>query len=258
MFRGCISGVWCPKQCKVFVIQLCLSTAIFSHVMLPSFLSVQRFVGQIHRLRLEQMLEGLDRNGKVLWYIYIYTSGITAVLTDRTMHIFTEYEAETRGQFISASNLERFHFPLPSLLCWSFNVLGVLNTMKRVFAVLQQGLAGGFGFDEQTPSGLFGKASAVTTATSLALAFVCVGREPALMWPGVVQHLGGERFVYFTRKKTQQSSLEGRVGAPNTTGKLRRALRTYFSSLESSGLNKAIPGLSHLFARCGFSHLLER
>jgi len=44
-----------------------------------------------------------------------------------------------------------------------------------MFPVLQQGLAGGFSFDEETPLGLFGKASVVTAATSLVLALVCVG-----------------------------------------------------------------------------------
>lgn len=69
------------------------------------------------------------------------------------------------------------------------------------------------------------------------------------MRPGFMQHLGRERFVYFIRKREQP----GRAGgSPKHDWKAQTCLRTYFSPLESSVLNKALPGLSHLFARCGF------
>lgn len=90
----------------------------------------------------------------------------------------------TDGQFTSVPSLERFPFSLQSLLWFSFNVLGALPVRKAVLPVLQRGLARGFGSDEQTPRGQFGKASGVTTATFPLPVFACVGPDVSRICAG--------------------------------------------------------------------------
>lgn len=69
------------------------------------------------------------------------------------------------------------------------------------------------------------------------------------MRPGFMQRLGREGFVYFISEREQP----GREGeSPKPGWKAQTCLRTYFSPSEGSVLNKALPGLSHSFARCGF------
>lgn len=156
----------------------------------------------------------------------------------------------TDGQFTSVPSLERFPFSLQSLLWFSFSVLGALPVRKAVLPVLRRGLAGGFGSDEQTPRGQFGKASGVTTATFPLPASVRVGPDVSRICAGY--RCRGVRLFC-------QSTAWERWGRARKQGwKTQTSSGTYFSPLRGCSLEESAPWALTLVCQMWFSRLLER
>lgn len=63
-----------------------------------------------------------------------------------------------------------------------------------------------------------------------------------------MQQLGRQRFVYFIQKR----ACKGWGESPKHNCKAEPGSRTVLFPLGDSAWNKALPGLPHLFARCGF------
>lgn len=157
----------------------------------------------------------------------------------------------TDGQFTSVPSLERFPFSLQSLLWFGFNVLGALPVRKPVLPALRRGLAGGFGSDEQTPRGQFGKASGVTTVTFPLPASVRVGPDVSRICAGC--RCRGLR-LFFVR--TQPGKGWGR--ARKQGWKTRTSSGTHFSPLRGRSLEESAPWALTLVCQMWFSRLLER
>lgn len=118
------------------------------------------------------------------------------------------------------------------------------------FPGLQQGLAGGFGFDEQNTFRLVWKSLSGDHSDLAGIGISLRGmraspnvtRIYAASWEGGIR-------LFYQRKR---AAWKGRVRAQKHDWEAQTCLRTYFSPSESSVLNKGLPGLPHLFARCGF------
>lgn len=133
-------------------------------------------------------------------------------------------------------SLERVLFSLQSLICLGFSIWGVLSVRKCVpsaaAGLLRSSSFGGFVW----------KSLGVSTVTGL-----CGEGQPwraqhlcsALLW--------GDPFVL-----SELESSPGGWGWGGRDWKTPLCSGTYFFPVESAAWNKALPGLSHLYARCGF------
>lgn len=143
-----------------------------------------------------------------------------------------------------ALNVFPFHFKVYFGLVSTFWVRYLLG--KPCF---QRGLARGFGSDEQTPRGQFGKASGVTTATFPVLASVCVGPDVSRICAGY--RCRGVRLFC-------QSTAWERWGRARKQGwKTRTSSGTYFSPLRGCSLEESTPWALTLVCQMWFSRLLE-